>query len=69
MYPQFKKAMNEEIHKHCNYSAQHWIDEYERLTNDGWNIDGGHEPTDTMVENFLNIHLGKSEEYINKEAI
>ena len=39
-YPQFKKAMNEEIHKHFNYSAQHWIDEYERLTSDGWNIDG-----------------------------
>lgn len=38
MYPQFKKAMNEEIHKHINYSAQHWIDEYERLTDDGWDI-------------------------------
>ena len=34
-YPQFKKALNEEIHKHINYSAQHWIDEYERLIGDG----------------------------------
>ncbi len=40
LYPQFKKAWNEEIRKHNNYSAQHWIDEYERLTNDGWNIKG-----------------------------
>ena len=39
MYPQFKKAMNEEIHNHINYSAQHWIDEYERLIGDGWDID------------------------------
>ena len=42
-YPQFKKAINEEIHRHFNYSAQHWIDEYERLTSDGWSINGGHE--------------------------
>ena len=35
--------MKEEIYKHINYSAQHWIDEYERLTSNGWNIDGWHD--------------------------